>query len=71
MGYTITFRPAARKEFLALDKPLRTRIGAAVDALADDPRPHGVTSVKGRHGYLRIRVGTYRVVYTVEDDDWS
>jgi hypothetical protein len=31
--YRIERRPRARSAFLALDKPVRRRIGAAVDAL--------------------------------------
>jgi mRNA interferase RelE/StbE len=40
---------------------------AAIDALADDPRPSGCAKLAGRDDY-RIRVGDYRVVYAVDDD---
>jgi mRNA interferase RelE/StbE len=70
MPYRIEWRPLARKAFLALDKPARERIGAAVDKLANDPRPSGVTALKGMQGVLRIRVADdYRVLYTIDDDD--
>ena len=36
--YRIERRPHARKAFLALDKPVRRRIGEAVDALAQSRR---------------------------------
>jgi mRNA interferase RelE/StbE len=35
--------------------------------LIDNPRPHGVKKLKGRDGY-RIRVGNYRIIYEVYDD---
>jgi mRNA interferase RelE/StbE len=37
----------------------------AIDALADDPRPSGVVRLAGRDDF-RIRVGDYRVVYSVD-----
>ena len=58
--YRIDWRPHARKAFLALDKPVRRRIGEAVEALAADPRPAAAKMITGAHGVLRIRVGDYR-----------
>ena len=61
----VTYRSAwlrAREAFLALDKPVRRRIGEAIDALAADPRPAAAKMITGAHGVLRIRVGDYRVL---------
>ena len=69
MRYRIEWRPRARKAFLALDKPVRRRIGEAVDALAADPRPPAAKMITGAHGVLRIRVGDYRVVYTIDEGE--
>jgi mRNA interferase RelE/StbE len=41
---------------------------AAVDGLAEDSRPPGAVKLVGRDDY-RVRVGDYRVVYAVDDDD--
>lgn len=46
----------------------RRRIQAAIDRLAEEPRPPGVRALKGRPGEMQIRVGDYRVVYTIHDD---
>ena len=44
------------------------RIEAAIDGLVVDPRPRG--AVKLRAGLLwRLRVGEYRVVYSIFDPD--
>ena len=67
MTYRIEWRPGARKAFLALDKPVRRRIGEAVDALAADPRPPSAKMITGAHGVLRIRAGDYRVLYTIDE----
>lgn len=50
-----------------LDKPVARRITAAIGALAEQPRPHGVKAMTGLSGALRLRVGDYRVVYQVHD----
>ncbi len=67
MTFRIEWRPRARKAFLALDKPVRRRIGEAVEALAADPRPAAAKMITGAHGVLRIRVGDYRVLYTIDE----
>jgi len=41
-------------------------IAAAIDSLADNPRPHGSEKLTDKKG-LRIRVGNYRIVYDVQD----
>jgi mRNA interferase RelE/StbE len=41
---------------------------AAVEALADDPRPQGAVKISGDDNLWRVRVGDYRVVYEIHDD---
>ena len=41
-------------------------MNAAIDRLAEEPRPHGTVKLAGRDDY-RIRVGDWRVVYEVDD----
>ncbi len=44
------------------------QISKAIDALAEDPRPQGCKKLKGEEEYMwRIRVGNYRILYTIED----
>ncbi|MGH3764163.1 MAG: type II toxin-antitoxin system RelE family toxin [Pseudonocardiaceae bacterium] len=44
------------------------RVLRKVAALADDPRPSGAIRLVGTDELWRIRIGDYRVVYTIEDD---
>ena len=68
MSWRIEVSRAARKELKAIrDKTLKARIVAAIDALADDPRPPGVAKLAGHRDLWRVRVGDWRVVYRVED----
>ncbi|MCL4820697.1 MAG: type II toxin-antitoxin system RelE/ParE family toxin [Vicinamibacteria bacterium] len=64
--YSIEFAPSAQREFLKLPGSVRARLAARIDALAENPRPHGVKALSGIDA-LRLRVGDYRVVYRVED----
>jgi mRNA interferase RelE/StbE len=67
-AYRIAFTPAAHRQLAALDPPMRRRIAHRIDALSAEPRPTGVEVLKGGDGALRIRVGDWRVIYTVKDD---
>ena len=65
--YRVEVRPAAIRALRRLDPQMRPRIQGAIALLAQDPRPPGARKLRGRAG-LRIRVGDYRIIYTVEDD---
>lgn len=65
--FQISIERDALRALAKLDKPVRRRIQAAIDRLADDPRPAGVRALTGRPGLLRLRVGNYRVIYEVRD----
>ncbi|BCJ71202.1 hypothetical protein CS0771_07460 [Catellatospora sp. IY07-71] len=65
--FQVAIDQKAAKLLRKLDKPVQARIVAAIAGLAVDPRPGGVKALQGHPGLLRIRVGDYRVVYTVED----
>jgi mRNA interferase RelE/StbE len=67
--YSVQFRPSAAKALEKLDGQIRARILRSITALAGDPRPSGVKSLTGEPGLWRIRVGDYRVVYEIEDDE--
>ena len=67
MPYSIAFAPSARKAFANLSQQVKRRLQAAIDALADNPRPHGVTPLSGHDDLWRIRVGDYRVVSAIRD----
>ncbi len=47
---------------------MQRRLVDAIDLLGDDPRPQGAKALQGGEGLLRIRVGGYRIIYAVRDD---
>lgn len=68
MTWRVEFRPSARAELLKLDRPVQERVLRSLHRLASDP--HAAASVKALKGSdeLRLRVGDWRVVYTLRDD---
>jgi mRNA interferase RelE/StbE len=65
--YAVTFARSARKELEALDPPYADRVLARIEALANDARPAGARKLQGAQRLWRIRVGEYRVIYSVDD----
>ena len=65
--YRIELRPAAVRALRKLDAPVARRLQAAIALLAEDPRPPASRPLRGRPAW-RVRVGDYRVIYTIEDD---
>jgi mRNA interferase RelE/StbE len=65
--YRIELRPAAIRALRKLDPPAARRVQGAIALLAHDPRPPGARALQGRPGF-RVRVGDYRILYTIEDD---
>jgi mRNA interferase RelE/StbE len=45
------------------------RLDEAVKALADDPRPNGVSKLAGSPDLFRVRRGRYRVVFRIDATD--
>lgn len=65
--YRVRFRSrSVRKELDDLDDETYLRIVAAIHGLRENPHPHGTKKLTDREVY-RIRIGNYRVLYTVDD----
>ena len=69
MAYTVRYTTTAASEFAKLEKADQKRIKARVDKLTENPRPDGVKKLKGREDSYRIRVGDYRVIYEIQDQE--
>ena len=66
--YEVFVKPSALKDLEAVgSRKLRQNLAAHIRALADNPRPPECRKLAGGERY-RIRLGAYRVVYSVEDD---
>jgi len=64
-SYKVEWKRSAAKELRDLPKAVIARILNAVEQLSTNPYPAGVRKLVGSEHTYRIRVGDYRVLYTV------
>jgi mRNA interferase RelE/StbE len=67
-AYRVEIARRAVKALTALPRKEQQRIRAAIDLLADNPRPPGCVALAGETRAYRVRVGDYRIIYEVFDD---
>ena len=71
--FRLEVSPAADRDIERLKGRIRRqdfeRLRVAIRGLANEPRPRGVRKIKGAEKAYRIRVGSYRVVYEVYDNE--
>lgn len=68
MAYRIELASTAKKQMDKLPRDIQTRIATAIDNLAETPRPPGTKKLKGADDLWRVRVGSYRIVYQLQDE---
>lgn len=66
-NYRVELTKSAEKELNRLPGSLISRLVSRLEGLAFNPRPAGCKKLKGGDCEWRIRVGNYRVVYTIDD----
>ena len=66
--FSITFARSARQELEKLDSPTVARIFPKIESLAETPRPKGCIKLKGKKNLWRIRVGDFRILYTIQEE---
>jgi mRNA interferase RelE/StbE len=64
--YGVVFKPAALRDLRKLPEDVKRRVAVRIDALANDPRPHGAEALQGEPDLYRIRVGEHRIIYKLE-----
>jgi len=67
MSYVIIVAKGIQKQIDDLPQEIQERVDEKIRSLADDPRPSGVTKLKGFRNEYRIRVGDYRLRYEIDD----
>ncbi|MDZ4655604.1 MAG: type II toxin-antitoxin system RelE/ParE family toxin [Coriobacteriia bacterium] len=66
--WSVEFKPSAYREFARLEPAVKRRLTPAIEALQQDSRPQGAKRLSKSDNLWRIRVGSYRIVYTIQDD---
>lgn len=65
--YEIAIERNAIKSLRKAPPRIRKAVEQAIDGLADEPRPHGIRTLDAGKKLYRLRVGSYRIVYQVQD----
>lgn len=71
MKYAFRFTTAAERQLRAISRLDAMRILTALTALGDDPYRHDadVKKLTGPSGLYRLRVGSYRIAYQINDGE--
>jgi len=67
--YEVYLERAAEQDLKRLSARNFQRIILRIKALAENPRPVGCRKISGARNDWRIRVGDYRVIYEVDDEE--
>ena len=65
--FEVVFSPKADKQLDDLSTSLQRRITQALEGLEPNPRPPGAIKLQGSDDLWRIRVGDYRIIYSIDD----
>ncbi|MDE0483334.1 MAG: type II toxin-antitoxin system RelE/ParE family toxin [Candidatus Poribacteria bacterium] len=66
--YTVRLTREAEQELRRLPQNVIRRIDAIFEQLRHNPRPRGTVKLTGeKESHWRIRVGTYRILYQIDD----
>lgn len=68
-SYRVRVQRRPQRYMRRLPKPILQRIRTAIRSLAENPRPLGYEALSGFENLYRIRVGDWRVIYAIEDDE--
>ena len=68
--YKVYFRASVEKDFRAIPKKDTNKILDRIQSLTTEPRPVGCEKLTGQERY-RLRQGRYRIVYSVQDNEFT
>jgi mRNA interferase RelE/StbE len=67
-SYNVIVSQRAKKDLLKINRLYVGTIVKALNGLEYNPRPFGSIKLTGSKNSYRIRVGIYRIIYTIEDN---
>ena len=66
-AYRVDFTQRAYRQFAKVPPEIKRRLAPHLDGLTVEPRPAHAKRLAAGEELYRIRVGSYRIVYAVED----
>ncbi len=67
MAYRVELTSSAQRDLSPLPSDVLERVRDRFKDFSENPRLPGAKKLKGGSGYLRLRVGDYRIIYEVDD----
>jgi mRNA interferase RelE/StbE len=65
--YNVVLSKTAEKHLSKLPPKIIATIIPVLELLGENPRPIGCKKLKGFSDLWRVRVGNYRIIYSIED----
>jgi len=65
----ILYESAAIRFLKGLPRHISLRIHDKIKTLQNNPLPKGVKTIVGHHGLFRLRIGQYRVLYRIANNN--
>jgi mRNA interferase RelE/StbE len=69
MAYSVLVAPPAERQLKALAEATKKRVLTRLKTLQHNPRPPGVKKLVGEGNLYRIREGSYRIIYTIQEKE--
>jgi mRNA interferase RelE/StbE len=66
--YELRVKPSVTRDLRSIPKTDVRRILTRMQRLCDDPRGAGCEKLAGAGELYRVRQGTYRIVYSIDDE---
>lgn len=66
--HTVQLTRKAERSLRSLERTDQQRIRATIELLSDNPRPPHCIALTGENGVYRVRVGDFRILYEVLDE---
>jgi len=65
-AYKLLFKQSSQKDLSKIPKSILKNIISKLNRFETDPFPHGHIKLSGSNEFYRIRVGDYRIIYSVD-----
>ncbi len=70
MPYTIIYHHKIVEDLKPLPQNIKSRIRKAIETrLSEDPVKYGLPLKRSLHGYRKLRVGDYRIIFKLQGDE--
>jgi len=66
--YKVEFNKSAKKDLEKVNSIYLASVASHIKKLAENPRPFDCIKLSVSKNSYRIRVGVYRIIYTIKDD---